>query len=85
LWEYPEVTMKNFVRNRRLITKERGTGSRGGDRQPAHEGGREGTGTRPSGTDGSGGQGGGKQGGQQGGQQGGKSGGSSGSDKTGSK
>jgi hypothetical protein len=28
--------------------KEQDTGPRGGDQQPAHEGGREGTGTRPS-------------------------------------
>ena len=30
--------------------KERGPGPRPGDRQPAHESGRSGTGTRPSGT-----------------------------------
>ena len=41
--------------NKRIILKERDTGPRGGDRQPAHEGGREGRGTRPSGTDGKGG------------------------------
>ena len=34
--------------------KESDTGPRGGDQQPAHEGGREGSGTRPSGTGSSG-------------------------------
>ncbi len=54
---------------KKFILKERDTGPKGGDKQPAHEGGREGTGTRPSGTGGSG----------SGGQSGSKSGGSSGS------
>ena len=36
---------------RRISAKERDTGPRGGDRQPAHEGGREGSGTRPGGRD----------------------------------
>ncbi len=35
--------------------KESDTGSKGGDRQETHEGGREGTGSRGSGTDGKGG------------------------------
>lgn len=37
--------------NKVITAKERDTGSRPGDRQPSHEGGREGTGTRPGGRD----------------------------------
>ena len=33
-----------------FFPKESDVGPRGGDQQPAHEGGREGKGTRPSGT-----------------------------------
>lgn len=36
---------------RKMLAKERDTGPRGGDRQPAHEGGREGSGTRRGGRD----------------------------------
>ena len=39
-----------MYRSKRIIRKEQDTGPKSGDRQPAHEKGREGGGTRPSGT-----------------------------------
>lgn len=57
---------------KKILVKERDTGSKGGDRQQSHEQGREGSGTRPSGGGGSGGQSGGQQGSKTGGSSGGK-------------
>ena len=44
-----EAIMSTPKKLKRFVLKETDNGPRGGDKQPGHEGGREGSGTRPSG------------------------------------